>query len=87
MHRLPEFIIIGSPKCATSTLAATIDYLPNFSYGFHKEPKILCKTQKKSVTIKQYDYHFRKKSEIYFDASTDYTKLQKYPKLVESFFF
>jgi hypothetical protein len=85
MSRLPDFIIIGAMKCATSTLH---DQLSNQSGIFMTEPKEPYFFSNDDVWEKGLDwysslYNDARENDICGESSTHYTKLPTYPRTIE----
>ena len=85
MGRLPDFIVIGAMKCATSSLHNRLAAQPGF---FMTEPKEPCFFSDDEVWAKGIEWY----EGIFADApegarcgesSTHYTKLPTYPKTVD----
>lgn len=79
---LPNVLIIGGPKCGTSSFANMIAKHPDITLGYEKEPEILSKWHTDS--IKKYKEHYKNTHEkIRIDASTSYTKYPFYGNVAQ----
>ena len=85
MNKLPDFIIIGAMKCATSSLHEQLAKQPGIFMSELKEPNFFSDDDQYAKGIDWYLSHF---SEACTDAlcgesSTHYTKLPTYPHTIE----
>lgn len=76
----PNFMIIGSAKCGTTSLYDDLARIDGLFLPSDKEPSILTKSQ--NIVQIQLDYcsHFRgaRPNQLCGEASTDYTKIPQY---------
>ncbi len=83
--KLPDFIIIGAMKCATSTLHEQMASHESF---FMSEPKEPCFFSDDVVYTKGIDWYMdlflaAKSGQLKGESSTHYTKLPDYPKTID----
>jgi hypothetical protein len=85
MKKLPDFIIIGAMKSATSTLYEQLVSQPGIFMTVPKEPNFFSDDEqyKKGLDWYQSLYSDAGESELVGEASTHYTKLPTYPKTIE----
>lgn len=85
MKRLPDFIIIGAMKCATSTLHDQLAAQSGIFMSTPKEPNFFSDDQRWKQGVKWYGSLFEeaRKNDICGESSTHYTKLPDYPETVE----
>jgi hypothetical protein len=84
MNRLPNFVIIGAMKSATSTLYEQLSRQPGIFMPRLKEPNFFSNDEQYSQGIDWYAGLFKEAgtSDILGEASTHYTKLPTYPETV-----
>ncbi len=84
MEELPNFVIIGAMKCATSTLYEQLLQQPGIFLPRLKEPNFFSNDEQYSRGIEWYKGLFQDAcvSDILGEASTHYTKLPTYPQTV-----
>jgi hypothetical protein len=84
VNRLPDFIIIGAMKCATSTLHEQLARQPGIFMSSPKEPNFFSDDVPWSRGIDWYHELFRDAPShcLCGESSTHYTKLPTYPKTV-----
>jgi Sulfotransferase family len=84
MERLPDFIIIGAMKCATSTLYEQLVQQSGIYMSTPKEPKFFSDDPHWNKGIQWYCSLFQDADpqDICGEASTHYTKLPDYPETV-----
>lgn len=72
----PDFIIIGSMKCGTTTVHDDLSRHERIFMGEQKEPEILMKLKDKKSMLRDYSRLFsgKKEGQILGEASTAYTK-------------
>ncbi|MDP1699403.1 MAG: sulfotransferase [Aestuariivirga sp.] len=85
MSRLPDFIIIGSMKSATTTLYRQLAAQPHMFLSNPKEPNFFSNDEIFAKGISWYSslFDLADGAEITGEASTHYTKLPTYPHTVE----
>ena len=85
MNRLPDFIIIGAMKCATSTLHEQLARQPGIFMSAPKEPNFFSDDVPWSRGIDWYHGLFRDAPAgcLCGESSTHYTKLPTHPETVE----
>ena len=85
MTRLPDFIIIGAMKCATSTLHEQLACQSGFFMSDPKEIYFFSDDPVYANGIEWYAEHFQgvANDTLVGESSTHYTKLPTYPKTVE----
>jgi Sulfotransferase domain len=85
MSRLPDFIIIGAMKSATSTLYEQLLQQPGIFMPALKEPNFFSNDEQFSRGLEWYSSLFdgAATTDIIGEASTHYTKLPTYPKTIE----
>ncbi len=85
MSRLPDFIIIGAMKSATSTLYDQLLHQPGIFMPELKEPNFFSNDEQYSRGMGWYGALFENAADtdIVGEASTHYTKLPTYPKTVD----
>jgi hypothetical protein len=85
VKRLPDFIIIGAMKCATSTLHDQLAAQSGIFMSAPKEPNFFSDDAQWSKGMQWYSSLFQsaKKYDICGESSTHYTKLPDYPKTLE----
>ena len=83
--RVPDFIIIGAMKSATSTLHLQLSRQPNFHMSTPKEPCFFSDDAVYSNGISWYFDLFSEASKNHLcgESSTHYTKLPSYPDTVQ----
>jgi len=81
MSRLPDFIIIGAMKCATSTLHEQLAKQPGFWMSEPKEIYFFSDDPVYANGLEWYSEHFKgaAESDLCGESSTHYTKLPTYP--------
>lgn len=85
MSRLPDFIIIGAMKCATSTLHEQLAGQPGVVMTEPKEPCFFSDDAQWRRGVEWYRRLFREAQpgDLCGESSTHYTKLPTYPQTVE----
>ncbi len=85
MNRLPDFIIIGAMKCATSTLHEQLSQQPGNFMSMPKEPNFFSDDSEYDKGINWYKSLFSESSQddLCGESSTHYTKLPTYPQTVK----
>jgi len=83
--RLPDFIIIGAMKCATSMLYEQMALQPGIFLSRPKEPNFFSNDEIYARGMSWYRHLFEQseQSDVTGEASTHYTKLPTYPNTVE----
>lgn len=84
MNRLPNFVIIGAMKSATSTLYEQLSRQDGIFLPDLKEPNFFSNDEQYSRGIEWYSGLFKDAaaSDVVGEASTHYTKLPTYPQTV-----
>ena len=85
MNHLPNFLIVGAMKCATSTLHEQLALQPGIFMSELKEPNFFSNDEQYAKGIEWYLSHFQAASadDLCGESSTHYTKLSTYPHTVE----
>ena len=85
MGRLPDFIIIGAMKSATSTLQEQLVLQPGIFMSSPKEPNFFSDDDVYSNGLNWYSSLFEnaKPGDLSGEASTHYTKLPTYPETIK----
>ncbi len=85
MKKLPDFIIIGAMKCATSSLHEQLASQPGIFMSELKEPNFFSNDSEYEKGIEWYLSHFADASleDLCGESSTHYTKLPTYPHTLE----
>ena len=85
MGRLPDFIIIGAMKSATSTLQEQLVLQPGIFMSSPKEPNFFSDVDVFSNGLNWYTSLFEnaKPGDLLGEASTHYTKLPTYPETIK----
>ena len=85
MTRLPDFIVIGAMKCATSTLHYQLAAQLGIFMSTPKEPNFFSDDKAFAGGIDKYAALFRAATprDLCGESSTHYTKLPTYPRTVE----
>jgi len=85
MARLPDFIIIGAMKSATSTLQEQLARQPGIFMSEPKEPNFFSDDQQYAMGIGWYGELFKPApaGNLLGEASTHYTKLPTYPRTLK----
>jgi Sulfotransferase family len=85
MDRLPDFIIIGAMKSATSTLHEQLAVQPGIFMSRPKEPNFLSNDEIVAKGLSWYRALFANadRRDLCGESSTHYTKLPTYPRTVE----
>jgi hypothetical protein len=80
MSRLPDFIVIGAMKCATTTLHRQLDRQPGFFMSRPKEPNFFSDDEIYARGLAWYGSLFRAAGDVALcgESSTHYTKLPTY---------
>ena len=83
--RLPDFVIIGAMKSATTTLHEQLARLPEFAMSWPKEPNFFSDDDLYDRGLDWYGHHFENApaGALLGESSTHYTKLPIYPRTVE----
>ena len=81
----PDFIIIGSMKCGTTTLYSDLSQIQSLYMPSEKEPAILTKFSDQDKIKSEYSRHFKgaADNQLCGEASTDYTKLPIFEGVVD----
>ena len=84
MSRLPDFIVIGAMKSATSTLHEQLAVQPGFFMSAEKEPNFFSNDENYAHGLAWYRSLFDNaaSSDLCGESSTHYTKLPTYPNTV-----
>jgi hypothetical protein len=84
VNRLPDFIIIGAMKCATSTLHEQLARQPGIFMSTPKEPNFFSDDGQFARGIEWYHSLFRDAAagDLCGESSTHYTKLPTHPRTV-----
>ena len=84
-RRLPDFVIIGAMKCATTTLHEQLARQPGITMSSPKEPNFFSDDALDHRGLDWYASHFESgpSTTLAGEASTHYTKLPVHPKTVE----
>lgn len=84
MTKLPDFIIIGAMKCATSTLHEQLALQPGFFMSELKEPNFFSNDEIYAQGMNWYASNFEAAPVDAYcgESSTHYTKLPTYPETV-----
>ena len=82
--RLPNFVIIGAMKSATTTLWTQLSRQNGICLSKHKEPNFFSDDERYALGIQWYSNLFEKPaaSDILGEASTQYTHLPTHPRTV-----
>lgn len=85
MNKLPDFIIIGAMKCATSSLHEQLAQQPGIFMSELKEPNFFSNDEQYAKGMDWYLSHFQDASptDLCGESSTHYTKLPTYPQTIE----
>lgn len=85
MSRMPDFIIIGAMKCATSTLHDQLAEQPGFVMSDPKEPNFFSDEENWARGLGWYSGLFAaaKPGDLCGESSTHYSKLPRHPKVIE----
>ncbi len=85
MKKLPNFIIIGAMKCATSSLHEQLNQQPGIFMSELKEPNFFSNDEEYNRGLQWYFSHFEGANidDIRGESSTHYTKLPTYPHTIE----
>jgi hypothetical protein len=88
MSKLPDFIIIGAMKSATSTLHEQLAIQPGIFMSSPKEPNFFSDEPQYAQGISWYTSLFQEANpgDLCGESSTHYTKLPTYPKTVTRLF-
>ena len=81
---LPNFLIIGAAKCATTSLASLLDAHPQAAIVRDKEPHFFSYNKLYRLGIEAYKKHYEHcTNEIAIgDASTSYSRIRQHPKTI-----
>jgi hypothetical protein len=84
MTKMPDFIIIGAMKCATSTLHEQLAQQPGIFMTEPKEPFFFSNDEVWEKGLNWYAslYHEAGEHDLCGESSTHYTKLPTYPKTI-----
>ena len=84
MNKLPDFVIIGAMKCATSSLHDQLAQQPGIFMSELKEPNFFSNDEQYAKGIDWYLSNFRDAypDELLGESSTHYTKLPTYPNTI-----
>lgn len=83
-RNLPDFIIIGGMKCATSTLHDQLAEQPGIAMSTPKEPNFFSNDEVYARGIDWYSGLFTdEKAQLFGESSTHYTKFPTYPKTID----
>ena len=85
MYKMPDFIIIGAMKCATSTLHEQLARQPGIFMTEPKEPFFFSNNEVWAKGLKWYSglYDNAAPEDLCGESSTHYTKLPTYPHTIE----
>ncbi|MDJ0843729.1 sulfotransferase family protein [Crocosphaera sp.] len=85
MKKLPNFIIIGAMKCATSSLHEQLNQQPGIFMSELKEPNFFSNDEEYNKGLDWYLSHFEAANhdDLIGESSTHYTKLPTYPQTIE----
>ncbi|MEA5510787.1 sulfotransferase [Crocosphaera sp. UHCC 0190] len=85
MKKLPDFIIIGAMKCATSSLHEQLALQSGIFMSELKEPNFFSDDDQYQQGIDWYLSHFKeaKPDDLCGESSTHYTKLPTYPQTIQ----
>lgn len=85
MSRLPDFVIIGAMKCATSTLHDQLAAQPGFVMSDPKEPNFFSDEENYARGMGWYHGLFAsaKPGDLCGESSTHYSKLPRHDKVIE----
>ncbi|ACB54073.1 probable sulfotransferase [Crocosphaera subtropica ATCC 51142] len=85
MKKLPNFIIIGAMKCATSSLHEQLNQQPGIFMSELKEPNFFSNDEEYSKGLNWYLSHFKEANinDLRGESSTHYSKLPTYPHTIE----
>ena len=85
MTKLPDFIIIGAMKCATSTLHEQLALQKGIFMTDLKEPNFFSNDEEYEKGMEWYYSHFQSAlpDDLAGESSTHYTKLPTYPQTIE----
>ncbi|MDJ0508439.1 MAG: sulfotransferase [Crocosphaera sp.] len=85
MKKLPNFIIIGAMKCATSSLHEQLNQQPGIFMSELKEPNFFSNDEEYHKGLELYLSHFQEANldDLRGESSTHYTKLPTYPHTIE----
>ena len=83
--RMPDFIIIGAMKCATSTLHEQLARQPGIHMSEPKEPNFFSddNTWKKGIEWYSWLFETARRTDMCGESSTHYTKLPTYPETID----
>lgn len=83
--RMPDFIIIGAMKCATSTLHEQLALQSGIHMSDPKEPNFFSDDRQWGRGLEWYSWLFEsaRTSDLCGESSTHYTKLPTYPETIE----
>lgn len=85
MKKLPDFVIIGAMKCATSSLHEQLALQPGIFMSELKEPNFFSNDEEYEKGLGWYLSHFDEANidDLCGESSTHYTKLPTYPDTIE----
>ena len=85
MTKLPDFLIIGAMKCATSSLHEQLALQQGIFMTELKEPNFFSDDEEYNKGMDYYLSHFESASfeDLTGESSTHYTKLPTYPRTIE----
>jgi hypothetical protein len=85
MKKLPDFVIIGAMKCATSSLHEQLAIQPGIFMSDLKEPNFFSDDDQYDLGMDWYTDHFASASpeSLCGESSTHYTKLPTYPHTIK----
>ena len=85
MKKLPNFIIIGAMKCATSSLHEQLNQQPGIFMSELKDPNFFSNDEEYNKGSEWYLSHFEEANinDLIGESSTHYTKLPTYPHTIE----
>ena len=85
MKNLPNFLIIGGMKCATSTLHEQLARQPGIFMSELKEPNFFSNDEQYAKGLEWYLSHFQTANaeDLCGESSTHYTKLPTYPNTIK----
>ncbi|ADM08931.1 hypothetical protein PB2503_04282 [Parvularcula bermudensis HTCC2503] len=77
---VPDFVIVGAMKAATTTLAAQLDAQPGIALSREKEPSFFAKEWGRSADWYDVQWKGAAATDLKGEASTDYAKWPAYPE-------
>ena len=79
----PDFLIIGAPKAATTTLSVMLREHPDVAFARIKEPHFFSNPNQFALGWSWYRslFEHRQPGQILGEASTSYSRIRRYPKV------